>query len=261
MRPDSINLIAEDPPIDASFEALAVDRSRAAESELKYLSFLSHDLNNNLSAIHLHLQLLKERLVRSPEFAQDLSALDLVEQSVKRTTDAMQRLLTRERLRKQQIEPLIQSINLRQLTDSIAAPMRFQAVHKGLELSVEIRRNLIVHTDGDLIALVLQNLIGNAVKYSHRGTVRVHGRWARGPGGERCVISVCDEGPGIPPRHLAMIFDAFWRGEVRGNEGIGLGLAIAAEAAKLLGAELSVESELGVGTSFHLALPPRGARN
>jgi signal transduction histidine kinase len=67
---------------------------------------------------------------------------------------------------------------------------------------------------------------------------------------------VTDEGPGIAPDKMRHIFDAFRRGEVHGQQGVGLGLAIASQGAKLLGAELSVASELNVGSSFHLIFPP-----
>ena len=70
------------------------------------------------------------------------------------------------------------------------------------------------------------------------------------------VLSVSDEGPGIAPEHLRNIFEAFRRGEMHGQSGVGLGLAIASRAAKLLGAELTVESKLGVGSTFRLAFPP-----
>jgi len=67
-------------------------------------------------------------------------------------------------------------------------------------------------------------------------------------------VTVSDQGPGIPPQQLAHIFVAFGRGDMRGEEGVGLGLAIAAEAARLLGAELRVESQVGVGSVFRIAL-------
>ena len=71
----------------------------------------------------------------------------------------------------------------------------------------------------------------------------------------RWVLSVSDEGPGIAPEQLQIIFKAFRRGEAHGQEGVGLGLAIASEAAKLLDAELTVKSEVGRGSVFRLSLP------
>ena len=72
---------------------------------------------------------------------------------------------------------------------------------------------------------------------------------------QRSVIWVSDDGYGIAPEKIGHIFEAFKRGEIHGQEGLGLGLAIASQAATLLGAHLTVESKPGVGTSFRLTLP------
>lgn len=246
---------------DMGFQQLAVKQLRAAaESEMKYLSFLSHDLNNNLSALKLHLDLLKDRLVQSNEFGEELCALDLVQQTITRTTDGMRRLLARERIRKQHQRPRRHPVNLHELATSVARQYREQSQAKGLAIAVKVASSVEVHSDCDLIALVLQNLIGNAVKYSRCGTVRVRCEGARDYA-NRFVISVTDEGPGIPADQLGHIFAAFRRGEDHDQDGVGLGLTIAAEAARLLGAELSVESTVGVGSQFQLALPTAAHQN
>jgi signal transduction histidine kinase len=95
--------------------------------------------------------------------------------------------------------------------------------------------------------------VGNAVKYSTRGIVRIGAKRRRED--QHWVLSISDEGPGIAKEHLARIFDAFRRGDAHGQPGVGLGLAIASQAAKLLGAELTVESSVGVGSRFRLILP------
>lgn len=232
-------------------------KSRAAtESEWRHLSFLSHDMSNNLSAIRVHLELLEERLSDLPGFSRELSALKLAQQSILRTTEGMQRLLTHERLRRQPPQPQVGPVPLYRLAMSLAAEHETQALKKGLWISVEISPDAVALSDSSLIALVLQNLLGNGVKHSDRGGVRMLARREKGANGEYWVLSVADEGPGIPPQHLRRIFAAFARGETQSQEGVGLGLAIAAEAARLLGAELRVESELGAGSAFHLVLPP-----
>ena len=67
---------------------------------------------------------------------------------------------------------------------------------------------------------------------------------------------VVPEGPGIPAEHLGFIFEAFRRGEMHGQSGVGLGLAIASRAVTLIGGELDVESKVGAGSTFHIAFPP-----
>ena len=75
------------------------------------------------------------------------------------------------------------------------------------------------------------------------------------------MIWVSDNGPGIAPENTGNIFDAFKRGDKHGQQGLGLGLAIASEAAQFLGANLTVESQLGIGTTFRLTLPRSSALN
>ena len=226
----------------------------AAEAELKYLSFLSHDLNNNLSSIRLWLKIHRERLRSAAEFAEDVEALTQIERSIEATVHGTERLLQAERMRKQGVRPTTRAVDLRALALNVVQQFRPRADEKGLNLTVEVEAAPCA-SDGDLIALVLQNLVGNAVKFSARGGVRVSAAPA-GDGG--CVLAVADDGPGIAPEYLDHVFDAFRRGDSHGQEGVGLGLTIVAQAAKLLGAELTVESAVGRGSTFRLGLPARG---
>ena len=225
----------------------------AAEAELKYLSFLSHDLNNNLSGIKLWLKIHRERLRRSPEFAKDVEALTEIDRSIEATVHGTERLLQAERLRKQGVQPTTRAVDLRTLASSVVNQFRAKAEEKGLSLTVEVETTPCA-SDGDLIALVLQNLVGNAVKFSARGGVRVSAAPADDGG---CVLAVADDGPGIAPQYLEHVFEAFRRGDSHGQEGVGLGLTIVAQAAKLLGADLTVESQVGKGSTFRLSLPVR----
>ena len=250
MAPEDLKTDAAAPPLGWEKEQLHA----AAESELKRLSFLSHDLNNNLNAIVLQMQMLKDRLDGLPQFTEELFMLENAQRSIEHTTEGMRRLLADTRLRKSGAQLNIQSLNLHQLASGVCAHYYGVVRCKQLDLSLEIPTDATVDSDGDLIVLVLQNLVGNAVKYSTRGTVRVGAERCSGSPGRYWVVTVSDQGPGIPPEQLEHIFVAFGRGEMRGEQGAGLGLAIAAEAARLLGAELSVETQVGVGSVFRLAL-------
>ena len=236
-----------------------------AESELKYLSFLSHDLNNNLGAVTLFLQLLRQRLGTLPEFAEDVATLDQAQETILKTIGGMGRLLQSERLRKQGVQVTPAPVNLHRLTSNILQTMLRQAEQKGLRLTVDCPPDAVLHSDGELLTLALQNLLGNGIKYSSKGTVRISCKQSGdGDGDARpWTVTVIDEGPGIAREHLERIFQAFARGEAYGQSRVGLGLAIASQAAKLLGGELTVESALGIGSKFRLTLPPQSdlARN
>jgi signal transduction histidine kinase len=110
-------------------------------------------------------------------------------------------------------------------------------------------------SDDGLLTLVLQNLLGNAVKYSSSGTIRIAARNKSKGNNTGWILSVSDQGPGIASENLNSLFDAFKRGETYGKPGVGLGLTIAAQAARLLGGELEVESKINAGSTFRLLLP------
>lgn len=132
----------------------------------------------------------------------------------------------------------------------------------GRELRVTAPDGLRAHTDPARVRQVLGNLVSNALKYA-RGSDRVilsAGRTARGPGpGGWAVLRVQDFGPGIPPAEMARLFEEFYRGDGEAHaEGHGLGLAISRRVARLLGGEITAESEAGRGAVFSLWLPLDG---
>jgi len=160
-------------------------------------------------------------------------------------------------LRRQQLSVRVRAVELLQLANFLTAQSFLGAKLKGLTMDVDVPADAVVESDPDLIVLVLQNLVGNSIKYSERGCIRVA---ARRDTGDRWTLFVSDEGPGIPPQQLDRIFNSFERADVDTQRGLGLGLAIACEAARLLGAELSVRSQLGVGSTFGLTLNGTAAR-
>ena len=110
---------------------------------------------------------------------------------------------------------------------------------------------LELSTDRRRLERIVANLVGNAVEHG-RADVRMRiGRDGRG-----AFVEVTDAGPGIPPEHLPRLFDRFYKADpARSGGGSGLGLAIAMENARLLGGNIEVSSELGVGSQFRLVLP------
>jgi len=227
----------------------------ATEVESKYLRFLSHDLRNNLNQVVLVFELLSQRLLGLPEFAEDLTDISSAHHTIMNTITGMDALLQAERLRKGAVKPKADPVHLLEAMTEIIRQSMAQARQKGLELLCDCPPDAVINSDRDLIALVLQNLVGNAIKYSSKGTVRASAEQAAESVGGGWVISIADEGPGIATDSTQQIFQAFARGQTHGQPGVGLGLTIASEAAKVLGARLNVESQLGMGSTFRLILP------
>jgi signal transduction histidine kinase len=224
----------------------------AARAESKYLSYLSHDLRNNLNSITLMLEILGRTLSQRPDLAEEAKDVAALRQSVFETVAGMDRLLQAERLRKHVVELKLGPVNLHQLTADLLSQAARAANVKGLRLENDVPREAAAHSDRELLMVALQNLLGNAVKFSSSGTIRISAREDE----SGWKVSVSDQGPGIPPQRLAQLFEAFTRGETHGQPGVGLGLAIASHAARILGSEITVDSTPGKGSTFSFSVPP-----
>jgi signal transduction histidine kinase len=241
--------------VSAFIEHQKAQIKAASEIEAKYVNFLSHDLRTHLNQASLVIEMFGRKLKDTPEYAEGREDLSSVQRSIHQTTEGMDRLIQAERLRRDTFEPKSERVDLRRLATEVVRRFAHEADGKGIRLVTDVPNGAVIDSDRDLIALVLQTLVGNAVKYSTKGEVRV----AVGPWTNRekdgVAISVSDHGPGIEAGRVAGLFDAFVRGgthEQQSSE--GLGLAIASQAARSVGGRLEVESTPGVGSTFRLLL-------
>jgi signal transduction histidine kinase len=229
----------------------------ATEAEAKFLSCLAHDLRNGLYGIMLTMQWVESSVVRYEELAEETEALRAARDGATRTIDSMERLLQAERLRKG-VQVKREKVNLREAAERVVRDAQrglgSGAGAKTLAIENRVEGHWEVISDSGLITVILQNLLGNAVKYSEQGTVAVEAEHGGDGSGELWRVSVSDQGPGIAPERVATLFEAFRRGETHGQPGVGLGLFIASQAARLLGSRLEVESTMGVGTRFSFVL-------
>lgn len=134
----------------------------------------------------------------------------------------------------------------------------FAAADKDIELEVEAPADTVVHADRGKVQQVVQNLVDNAVKYSHSGTtVTVDAAVAD----DHLVLTVTDEGQGIPADELAELFQPFATTSVRttgGERSTGLGLAIVRRLVEAHAGSVEVDSTVGVGSAFRVRLPLEG---
>ena len=144
---------------------------------------------------------------------------------------------------------------------TLLEPLDRRAADKGLALRTEIDAGVPARIigDGGRLRQILDNLIGNAIKFTPRGHILVAIRRgdARRALDVRLHFSVTDTGIGIPPEKRASIFEAFTQADgstTRRFGGTGLGLTISSTLVTLMGGRLSVESEPGAGSTFHFAL-------
>ena len=222
-----------------------------AEAQSKYLSFLSHDLRGGLNGVLLVVEVLKRELGGEPKFSSSIQDLDSMRKSILDTVGTMDRFLHAERFRQGKVQIKNSTVDLSETIVDLANTFRYQAKAKGIELLISVSAKTKLFCDRDLLLLILQNLVSNAIKYTPRGKVRL-GAQVTPSGGVQ--ISVADDGPGIAPEHIAKLFEPFIRGDTHGQDGVGLGLSIAKQAADLIGARLRVESEMGHGATFLLEM-------
>lgn len=223
----------------------------AANAHAKYLSFMSHDVRGGLNAILLSTDVLYQDLAGNNQFSEALTDLETIKRNILHTVDTMDRFLRAEQLRSGQVTPRLSSVDLRALLEELAMTSRQQAASKQIQVIIDAPAQCIVQTDRELVQTIVQNLLGNAIKYTPQGQVTISIKTV----GTGCTVSVADQGPGIAPDRLEQLFAPFVRGETHGQRGVGLGLYIARQAAEVLGAALRAESKVGEGTTFHLHLP------
>lgn len=234
-------------------ETLSRQLQSSSEAQSKYLSFLSHDLRGGLNGVFLMIEVLKRELAHESRLAETVEDLDVMRRSLLETVATMDRFLHAERFRKGKVQVRPAEVNLRNLLSEIAAHFSYQSRDKGIDVRIDAPQDAHILSDKELLTLVFQNLVSNALKYGGKGTeVRIEASFS----GDGCTVSVADQGPGIAPEKLDTLFNAFARGETHGQPGVGLGLNIARQAADYLGAKIWAESTLGQGSVFFLQLPP-----
>jgi CheY-like chemotaxis protein/anti-sigma regulatory factor (Ser/Thr protein kinase) len=156
----------------------------------------------------------------------------------------------------------LEAVDLPELLEEVARWWRPAAAQKGLELTVTMAPDVPRHivSDRGRIGQVLNNYLGNAVKFTPAGrialAVEMHAPEGAAP---RIRFRVSDTGPGIAPQDIARLYKPFMQIEGQRREGWGLGLSICASIAQAMGAEVGVESEPGRGSVFRFDLPARVA--
>ncbi len=232
----------------------------ASDAKAKFLSMMSHELRTPLQAISGYCDLLMNE-VSGPITTEQRHDL----QSVRSASDELVRLLkdildfarlesgaASLRLEVVSVEPALDRAETLVMPKLAEAQLHY--TRDGCAADLKMRAN------ADRLQQVLLNLLTNAIKFTPRGgqiTMKCSGD-------ERLTrIAVRDNGCGIPAEHLTSIFDPFVqvdRNRIDSRQrGVGLGLAISRELIQAMGGQLSVESELGVGSAFTIALPTAAA--
>jgi DNA-binding response OmpR family regulator/two-component sensor histidine kinase len=181
-----------------------------------------------------------------------------MERNVTNLEHLIKQLLTFRKIETNSMEVVIKDYNISDVVNSCALDFKPVAEKKGLELILEIQKNVTGKIDKEKWELILRNLISNAIKYTNSGNVKIN--FAINDQ-SKATISIIDTGCGISEEFIPKIFNRFYR--VSENEqqiqGIGIGLHLTKSLVEMLNGSIHVKSELNAGTTFSLRLPIDGS--
>jgi len=234
---------AEHEAAEASQRALEASRSKS-----EFLASMSHEIRTPLNGVIGLLELLK----RTPLAGDQIEYVQTAEASAHHLLELVSDILDLSKIEAGAVELEKTAICVRKVVEDAVGLVAVRAWDKGLELEHEVSPDVPEWVQGDALRMrqVLLNLVGNAIKFSETGAIRVHVSPA-GPGQIR--FSVSDQGAGIAKGACERIFEPFRQADQttsRRHGGTGLGLALCKRFVELMGGSIGVESELGKGSTF-----------
>lgn len=217
------------------------------------LAMVSHDLKDPLGAILMNAARLLEETPEDDKPVCGRKQLEAILRSATRMMTLVRDLLDCAALDGGVISIRPDAWAPRALVDEAIETLSPIARHAGVVVTNELDANLSrVYADRDRVVQVLVNLVGNAIKFTHRGgRVRVRGETRDG----EVVLRVADNGRGMNADALAHMFDRFWQAPTAPRGGSGLGLAICKALVEISGGRIWAESALGAGTTVTFTLP------
>ena len=226
------------------------ETERLMQQRQRLLLTITHDIKAPVASISGFIALLRE-WVNQPK---PVAYLDSIRSSAEHLLQLVGALLDYHQLESGKATTHAVSFNPAQLVNDCAIQARPVANKKNLEVVCCLRpgADRMCQADAFRIRQIMNNLIGNAVKYTDRGTVTV----SAALNGSQLTMSVADTGSGMTESEQQRIFNAFTRlPDAQGKEGVGLGLSITREAVNMLGGTIRVVSQKGKGSKFTVTLP------
>ena len=253
IRHDRDRLVRDLEQRNIDVRAAMTQAEQSALARARVLAAASHDLRQPLHALSVYSAV----LAANPPAQAMREVASNIDQIVRSLGSLLHGLLDLSRLSSGHYTIDRQVTPLDQLLRSVCAEYERPAAQKGLTLIAQLQN---VNVMGDPVALgrVARNLLDNAIKYTERGTISVATRLDTSLAAPVAIMSVTDTGKGIPSTELGRIFEEFYQLDNPGRDrskGVGLGLAIVQRLCELSGAQISVQSELGVGTCFSVRIP------
>jgi two-component system, OmpR family, sensor kinase len=246
-----VGMVAHRAELSEHITTDAVQAARQVTAE-ELTTVLAHDLGNHLAPLKGHIDVIKRKAQREGQ-TDYVAAADHALAALGRIRQLSGDLLDASRLEHGLFALSRDNVDLVHLISDVARQLERAENPIRLRLPAEC----VAAVDVTKLCQALENLVTNAIQHSPEGeTVEMVVNRESREGGEWAVIDVRDTGPGIPADAVHTLFGRFSKGS--GSQGLGLGLYLARGIAEAHGGTLSVDSDVGVGTTFHLAVPLSG---
>jgi signal transduction histidine kinase/DNA-binding response OmpR family regulator len=227
----------------------------ASEAKSRFLASMSHELRTPLNAIIGFSELLIDEPPAGYDTARRQQFLQQIHNGGKHLLELINDILDLAKVEAGQLELNLTKLPLEDAVANVIASVRPLAVRKSINLEGDVPNDVLLHADAGKTRQILLNLLSNAIKFTpDGGRVRVTATAHH----DHAVITVEDTGIGISKDDIGKLFTEFQQvgdPNERAQEGTGLGLALVKKLAELHGGSVWVESELGTGSRFHVALP------
>lgn len=228
----------------------AVELQQASTYKSAFLANMSHELRTPLNSILVLSELLQhENNEDAAQYAH------VIHESGEQLLTIINDILDLSKVEAGKMELTVAPLSINELAGRLRSTFEPVAVQKGLALHITANAAGVLYTDEKRLLQIMNNLVGNALKFTEHGTVHVDMTRTEQ---DALRIVVQDSGIGIPESKQQMIFESFQQADsatIRQYGGTGLGLAICREFTKLLSGTITVKSEEGVGSTFTVTLP------
>jgi GAF domain-containing protein/anti-sigma regulatory factor (Ser/Thr protein kinase) len=232
------------------------DLEIASQHKSQFVANMSHELRTPLAAILGYAELIQEGFY-GPQPDKSMDALTRIRSNGKHLLGLINTVLDIAKIESGQFTLNMAEYAIESVVETVRSATESLAQNKKLALKTVVAKSLPIGLgDEQRLTQVLLNLVGNAIKFTDTGEVRVTAKAVNG----HFNISVTDTGPGIPEEHQARIFEQFHQvdsSNTKAKGGTGLGLAIAKQIVEMHGGRIWVESTLGEGSTFQMELPTR----
>ena len=222
---------------------------RANQAKSRYISAISHELRTPLNSILGYAQLMD---ADAGVPAHRRQAVNVIKRGGEHLLSLIEGTLDIARIEAGKLTLDVRPMRFADCVHEVAGMFELQASGKGLAFQFDVEGSIpeVVRADEKRLRQILINLLGNAIKFTSRGSVNFRVRHAR----EMAYIDIEDTGPGLMPDEIERIFEPFARGASPLAPGAGLGLTIAKMLTDLMGGELTVTSAPGAGAAFRIRL-------